>query len=236
LKKYTVFTVFIMLGFVFLSACDREITLIDDPQDQIRVVGSATITTSPDTAITQLGVQTYNSEIEPAIDENNRKSDAVQAALIRQGIAEEDMQTTSFNIYPQRDYSNDRPEEIIGYQVSNMVSVVIRDLDSVGEVLQIALDAGANTVSSVSFTLDDPIPFMNEARVKAIEDARQKAESMAQAADIELGKVKSITETSYSVPIATRADYAEDAYKSGVPIQSGELELTMSVEMVFEIP
>jgi uncharacterized protein YggE len=208
----------------------------DEERDRIRVTGTATIKKSPDIATTQIGVQTFSEEIEPAIAENNEKSSAVQEALRQHGVEEKDMRTVSFNVFPQRDYKNDRPNEIIGFQVDNIISVVLRDLASVGKTLQAAITAGANNISGVSFTLADPEPVTNEARTKAIEDARQRAESMAEAAGIELGKVISITELSQSGPIITRAAYDETAFENEVPIQPGELELTVSVEMVFAIP
>jgi uncharacterized protein YggE len=237
LKKNVFYTMLLILGLVSLYACEREtIVMSDENLNQIRVVGSASITTSPDIATVQIGVQTFNSELEAAIDENNRKSEAIQTALRQQGVEEKDIKTSSFNVYPQRDYQNNKPDVIVGYQVDNTVSAVIRDLDSVGKTLQAAIDAGANNIYGISFSLDDPRPFEDEARVKAIEDAREKAESMAEAAGIKLGKVLSINEISGSSPAVARAEYDEAVYKAEVPIQPGELELTMSVEVVFEIP
>jgi uncharacterized protein YggE len=234
LKKYTML---VILGLVALSACERETILTtDEARDRIRVVGTATIRTSPDIATTQIGVQTFSKEVEPAIAENNEKSEAVQEALRQQGVEEKDMRTVSFNVFPQRDYQNNRPNEIIGFQVDNMISVVLRDLTSVGKTLQAAITAGANNISGVAFTLADPEPFRNEARTKAIEDARQRASSMAEAAGVELGKVISIAELSQPGPIIARAAYDEAAFKNEVPIQPGELELTVSVEMAFAIP
>ena len=237
LKKRTIFTTLIILGLFALSACERETILMSDEHlNQIHVVGTGTVTASPDIATAQIGVQTFSSEVEPAINENNRKSDAIQATLRKQGIEEKDMRTSSFSIYPQRDYHHDKPDEIIGYQVNNTISVIIRDLDSVGEILQAAIDAGSNNIYGINFTLDDQEPFEDEARVKAIEDAREKAESMAEAAGINLGKVLSISESSGSWPIMAKADYDRMESGGAVPIQPGELELTISVEMVFEIP
>ena len=227
----------VILGLVALSACEDETIIFpaDEQQNRIRVVGAVTITTSPDIATASLGVQTFDREVEPAVDDNNRKAEAIIEALLGQGVEEKDVKTTSFNIYPQRDYTNNNPNEIIGYQVNNTVSVTLRDLDSVGKALQKAIDAGANTVSSLIFTLDDPEPIRQQARTKAIEDARERAESMATAAGIELGKVVNISELSAPGPIIYRAELEDAAYKSGVPVQPGELGLTVQVELVFAI-
>jgi uncharacterized protein YggE len=237
-KIYTMYAVLIVMALAALSACDRETVIMPDSDDnRIYVTGSATIITSPDIAIAQLGVQTFNKELEPAVDENNTRTDAIIATLRAQGVDEKDMKTSSFNIYPQREYrDNENIYEIVGYQVNNTLSVTLRDLDSVGKSLQMAITAGANNISGISFTLDDPEPVRNEARTKAIEDARQRAESMAEAAGVELGSVLNITETSSPGVIISRdASYDETAIKSDVPVQPGELELTVQVSMTFAI-
>jgi len=235
-KKYVMYTALIALALVALAACERETVIMPDSEDnRIHVTGMATVTTSPDIAITQIGVQTFNKEVEPAVDENNRKTDAVIAALRSQGVADKDIRTTSFNIYPQRDYK-ENTYEVVGYQVNNTVSATLRDLDSVGKTLQLTIAAGANNISGISFTLDDPEPFRDEARTKAVEDARRRAEGMAEAAGIELGKVISISESSYSGYVVARGESYDVAMaKEEVPIEPGELELTVQVSMVFEI-
>ena len=234
-KTYVMYTVLIALGLIALSACDRETVIMPDADDnRIYVTGTATMITTPDIAITQIGVQTFDKEVEPAVDENNRRAEAIIAALRAQGVEERDMKTSYFNIYPQRDY-NENTYEIIGYQVNNTISVTLRDLDAVGKTLQVAITAGANTISGLSFTLDDPEPFRDEARTKAIEDARRRAESMAEAAGIELGKVISISETSSGYYIARSESYDAAMVKEEVPVQPGELEVTIQVSMVFEI-
>lgn len=230
------YTILIILGLIALSACDRELVVsTDEQQNQIRVIGVATIKKSPDIATARIGVQTFSGEIEPAVAENNEKTEAVLQALRQQGVAEEDIKTASFNVYPQRDYSNNKPNEIIGFQVDNMISVVLRDLTSVGKALQMAITAGANNVSGISFTLDDPEPVRNEARTKAIQNASQRAESMAKAAGVELGKAIMINELSQPGPIIARSGFDEAAVKSEVPIEPGELEVTVQVEVVFAI-
>jgi uncharacterized protein YggE len=234
LKKYTIL---IILGLIaLLSACERETVIYpEEGRDQMRVVGYATITAAPDIATSQLGVQTFATEVEPAVAENNRKTQAIIDALIREGIAEKDIQTSQFSIYPQRNYEDNKPEEIIGYQVNNTLSVVMRDLEAVGEVLQSAIDAGTNNISGVTFSLDDPEPLRKDARIQAIKDARDRAESMAEAAGIKLGDVISLNELTYPGPITVRADYDKAAAEAAVPIQPGELELTVQIELVFEI-
>lgn len=234
MRKYAI--AIIVLGAVFLSACEDEtIILSGEPQDQIRVAGTATVKAIPDIATTEIGVQTFSKEVEAAVAENNRKSDAIITALKGLGIAEKDIQTSRFNIYPQRNYWDDKPDEIVGFQVDNMVSATVRDITLIGKALQAAIDAGANNIHGVNFSLDDPIPVRDEARVEAIKDARRRADIMAEAAGIEVGKVINITEMSYQGPIIMRGEYDDAAIKAEVPIEPGEVELTIQVEVVFAI-
>jgi len=103
--------------------------------------------------------------------------------------------------------------------------------------LQASIDAGANNINRLNFTLDDPTSLRDEARAEAIKDARRRADIMAEAAGIEVGKVISITETSYGGPIIERANYDKAVFDEGasVPIEPGELELTIQVQMVYGI-
>lgn len=238
MRKYVILIILGLIVFSLLGCEGETIVLPGDQYNQIRVAGTATVKAAPDIATVEIGVQTFNEEVEAAVAENNRKSDDIISALKANGIAESDIQTSRFNIYPQRDYWDEEGRnEIIGYQVDNMVSVTIRNLDSVGEVLQEAVDAGANNIYGVNFTLDDPSSLRDTARVEAVKDARQRAEVMAEAAEIELGDVTSITEMSYGGPIIAREEYDSAVAKGGemVPIEPGELELTIQVEVTFAI-
>ncbi len=228
--------ILIILVALFLSACeDTTIVMPGGQQDQIRVAGTATIKAEPDIATVEIGVQVFNEEVEAAVTENNKKVESVIAALRRQGVAENDIKTSRFNIYPQKDYSEDRKGEIIGFQVDNVVSVTLRDLTAIGETLQATINAGANNIYGINFTLDDPTALRDEARAEAIKDARRRADIMAEAAGIQVDKVISITETSYPGPIIARAEFDDAAVKANVPIMPGELELTLQVEVVFAI-
>ena len=233
MKKYVIL---VILGALFLSACgDETIILPSDQQNQIHVAGTATIKATPDIATVEIGVQTFDEDVEEAVAENNEKADDIIAAMRQQGVAEKDIQTSRFNIYPQRDYQNNRPDKIIGFQVNNTVSATVRDLDTIGKVLQATIDAGANNINGLNFSLDDPTSLRDEARAKAIKDARRRADIMAEAAGIQVGNVISITETSYPGPIIARESYDKAAFDSEVPIQPGELELTIQVQVVFAI-
>jgi len=233
LKKLTIL---LALSLVVFYGCDgtENITLSPTAQNQMQVIGTATIKKAPDMAISQIGVQTINKELDPAINENNSKAAAIIDALKQLGIADKDIQTTSFNITPQRDYANNKPNEIIGYQVDNMLSVNFRDLTKIGVGLQKSVNAGANNIYGISFTFADPTSLQDEARTEAIKDAVKKAKSMADAAGIKLGKITSINEITSS-GIISRMDYSKAEASAAVPVESGEIGLTVQVQIVYTL-
>lgn len=222
-----------------LSGCETGDTIISPTggtDDRIYVNGSATVTANPDIAQAQLGVQTFADSVAEAVAENNTRSAAIQAAMSAQGIAAKDMHTTGFNVYPQMDYEKDRAGVVVGYWATNTLNVRMRNLAKVGEVLQAGIEAGANNVSGLYFSLEDPDSLLQEARVQAVADARQRAVALVEAAGAKLGKVLSIRETSpWYGPVMARADFDKAEGAASVPVQPGELEVTGQVEVVFAI-
>jgi uncharacterized protein YggE len=228
------------LLLALLSGCETGDTVIapaDSGEDRIYVSGSATVKADPDLAQAQLGVQTFADSVSKAVAENNARSGAIQAALAAQGIGAKDMKTSGFNVYPQMDYEKHRSGVVVGYWATNTLGVKIRELAKVGQILQAGIAAGANNVSGLYFSLEDPDSLLQEARVQAVADARRRAEALVGAAGGKLGKVLSIRESSpWYGPVMARADFAKNAAGvEMVPVQPGELEVTGQVEVVFEI-
>ena len=224
---------------VVLSGCEGDTIVYPDSQqqatDRIFVSGSGTAISAPDIARAQLGVQIFDANVDLALAANNDLSAAVLNALALEGVATTDVQTSSFTVSVQRDYKLEEQEQIVGFWVNNTVAVTLRDLDRVGQVLQAALTAGANTVYNLVFALEDPEPLLRQARTRAVEDAQRRAQDLTQAAGIKLGKVLSIQETSApSGPIYGRGDF-DSAAAEAVPVQPGELTVTVQVQVVFEI-
>lgn len=240
-RPSTTFHLYLMAAaaaFALQGCCgDTRISPTSSPLEEntIHVSGSATVAVSPDVARTQVGVQVFDEAVTEAVSANNQTTAAVIAAVKELGVESRDVETTRFTISPQRDYQRDRPDSILGYWVNNEVSVTIRDLSNVSQVLQAAIDAGANTISGVTFSLADPEPAKETARTRAVEDARRRAEVLAEAAGVSVGKVLSIREVSLSAPPIFRGDAMEEMATGAVPIESGELEITAQVQVVFEI-
>ena len=205
----------------------------------ITVVGEGKVSAKPDVAQAQIGVEVFAPTVQEATRENNERMGAVMAKLKELGIAEKDIQTSSYSIYSERRYpeaplSEGEPEEEITYRVSNMVQVTIRQLDQVGEIIDEAVAAGANSVYGVSFAIDDPSELQGEARTLAIANAKTRAEELAQLAGVKLGPVMVVSEV-IGAPGFRGYGGGELAMPMAPPISSGELELTLQVQVTYAI-
>lgn len=205
----------------------------------IWVTGQGEVTVVPDVAILSLGVEAQAITVQQAMDEAAIAMDQVMAALRANGVAERDIQTQWFNIYPVRDWIDEGREILIGYRVSNTVSAKIRDVAATGSIIDRVAEAGGDLarIQGVSFTVDDPSQYHSEARAKAIADAQAKAQHLAALAGVDLGRPFYISESGGFVPIYR--DYGYGMLEAGVvpptPISPGETEVTLTVQMAFAI-
>ena len=208
----------------------------DANKGEITVSGVGSVNVNPDVAYISLGVNTQNVNPKTALEDNNRLIANVIDAIKGMGIAEKDIRTTDFNMYPNYDYSDKSGQRISGYSVNNSVSVVIRDIAIAGDVLGAAADAGANVSGGVQFGLLDNSAAYNEALALAIANASGKAKTIADALGKPIGSPVSVTESlSYYSPYSAGAmnmSVAADA--GGVPVQSGKLTVTANVQMVYD--
>ncbi len=201
----------------------------------ISVSGSGTVAAIPDMATIRVGVSTRDASPAKALKDNNAKVAKLFEALERFGIQKRDIQTSSFNVNPvhTRRRPPNTPPKIEAYDVSNSVTVRLRDLDKLGALLDALVTAGANRLNGISFGVSDLDDKTNEARKLAVKDAKARAELYAQEADVDVGKVMSISESSIRRPrpmMQMRAMSAES-----VPIARGEQTISASVTVVFEI-
>ena len=207
------------------------------PPATMSVSGHGAVNMVPDTASVVLGVTTNEATLEEAQSEATAAMEAIIAALKAAGVEDRDIQTTNFSVNIIYDYDNSGyPTRIIGYQVSNQVAVKVRDLDSLGTLLDAVVAEGANTIYGISFFVDDPSAATSQARQLAVEDALKKANELASAAGLEVARVTYITE-SYSPPPAPYYAGAADAAAEAapVPIQAGSTEVAVDVQMSFEL-
>ena len=204
----------------------------------IAVSGTGLVTGTPDTLIIDLGVQVLRPSVDEAAGEAARLAQAVIDALKAQGVDEKDIQTTNYSIYPEYDYRNDA-QTLRGYRVSNTVSVKVRNLDSAGAVIDAATAAGGDDtiVNNIRFDLEADGALITAAREAAWNDARAKAEQLAELAEVRLGKAVTISENSSASPppIVYAEERAGVAFDAATPIQAGESQVSVVITVQFAI-
>jgi len=207
-------------------------------RDTISIDGEGKVTAKPDLAHVSLGVQTDAATVKDAQAQNTLKMNAIIAAIKGMKVDEKDIQTSNYNIYPRYDYSNGK-QNIIGYTVSQNVDVKVRNLDDVGSILAKAGELGANQVGGVQFTIDDPKALQAEARLKALADARKKADEIASQLGLTIVKVVTFSESSGNgpgpMPFALMAKSADGEAVPSPQIESGSLDVMSNVTVTFEV-
>ncbi len=206
-------------------------------QTGIWVTGEGRVSVVPDVAILGLGVEAQAETVEQAMGEAATAMDAIMQALLANGVAEEDIRTRWFSIYPVWRYIGGY-EIFDGYHVTNMITVKIRDMDNVGHIIDAAAKAGGDLtrISWVSFMVDDPSQYYEQALAEAVLDAKAKAELMAELTGVQLGAPIYISEGWY---YPYYLDYGYRVYTAEgfvtTPISPGETEIYATVQIVFSI-
>lgn len=233
--------VFVATALLFAACADEttSVTVSQPSESGISVTGNGSVTVVPNIAVLSLGVEVTAKTVAVARSQAAEAMAAVQLTLEENGIAVEDIKTTSFSIQPQYNFERDEPPEVTGYSVSNRVTVKVREIDDVSDVLDAAAEAGGDQVriNGISFTVDEPEQYQDEARVLAVEDARGRAQQLATLAGVSLGGVRSISESGGSVPFdrgfGGGVVMAEAA--ASTPISPGETEISLSVFVTYDI-
>jgi uncharacterized protein YggE len=218
------------------TGAPREAALVDT----VSVTGTARVRTPPDRFSFSVGVQTQAPTVEEAVNENNTRVAAVTAALKKAGAQPDEIQTSGFSIYPQQDYSQQgHLPRLLGYQVTNNLTVTKKQIAEAGKLLQAAIAAGVNTSSGLSFSVSDPARGRNEGLRAAFEDARAKATLLATAAGRSLGQAIAITEGAepnvVPRPVMRGVQAMAAKIDSEVPVETGTEELTFTVSVVFAL-
>jgi uncharacterized protein YggE len=208
----------------------------DAPVRNITVNGSGQVTLNPDVAYVYIGVQSQSDDVSGALSENNGKAQAIAAALSELNIASEDIQTSSFNIYPQQQYGPDGQQTATTYVVNNTVYVTVRDLSQLGRLLDLVVRSGANSINGITFDVLDKSSAISEARRLAVESAQNQAEEVAAAAGVTLGELQTMS-VYFTQPAATvyeaKGGFATDA--SQVPLSAGQLVIRADVNASYFI-
>ena len=219
---------------------DRATPVVTPPPATMSVSGHGAVTLEPDTASVVLGVTINAETLSAAQAEATTKMEAITAAVRAAGVEERDIQTTNYSVNVIYDYDNNgNPNRVIGYGVSNQMAVKVRDLDAVGSLLDAVVAEGANQIHGIGFFVEDTGAAASQARTLAVEDAMRKADELAAAAGLEVARVTYITESSSPPPApyyaGAGADMAESAPRAAVPIQAGSSEVSVDVQISFEL-
>lgn len=208
------------------------------PVNSISVSGSGDASGTPDVAYINLGADTTDADVGKAVETANTEMAAIIAAITDMGIDAKDIQTTNFNVYPEDKYdANGQPTGQRVYHVQNSLSVTVRDITKASAVIDAGLKAGADTVNGLSFGIADTSALEQEARLKAVEDARKRAGQLADAVGVKLGApiiVSEITGGSFPQPMAYAAQ-ATGLGGGGPQITPGQLQVSIQVNVTFAI-
>ena len=215
----------------------------------IWVTGTGQVSMEPDLAVLNLGVESTADTVADANSSAANAMDAIMTSLMENGVEERDIQTHNFNVRPQYEWieieengrrSNRR--ELVGYEVTNSLTARIRDLESVGNVIDEVIAAGgdATRFDGIRFTVEDTSEVMSQLREKAVTDAMEKAQQIADVAGVTLGSLGYITDSSIRTqsvdPYQPRAAFALEAVESATTsISGGELEVSLTVHAAFSI-
>lgn len=216
----------------------KYIGSIPNQRDTISIDGEGKVTAKPTLGQISAGLYTEGQDIPAVQNENSRKVNAMVAAMKDLGVSEADLQTSNYNISPKYEYK-DGTQRVIGYSVSQSIEVKVRDLSKVGAVLSRIGQLGANQVNGVNFTIDDPSSLKQEARRKALEDARAKADELAKALGVDIVRVVTFSESG-AVPVSPMPFYRADAAVAvsapvAPDIQTGSLDVLSRVSVTYEI-
>ncbi len=203
----------------------------------IRVTGEGTVSAIPDTATIHSGVVTQAKTAVEALEQNKIALEKMMADLKRLEIAEKDIQTSRFRVQPIYDRAIQREwgPTIVGYRVSTYLRIRVRNIKSLGELLDTLIRSGSNQMSGISFAVDNKSSIMNKARAKAVEDAKARADLYAKSAGVAVGKVISIDEQRAVVPRPVFFGRAMEAKTTGVPVAIGEQDFRATINMTFEL-
>jgi uncharacterized protein YggE len=205
----------------------------------VSVTGVGRVTLTPDRASFTVGVQTVAPSLGTATQENAARMTAIVAALRQAGATDRELRTTGLSIYPQQTAQEGKPPRVVAYQVSNNVTVTRDDVATIGRLLEAAVQAGANTVSGVNFSVSDSARGRDTGLQAAFADAKAKADVLARSAGRALGRALAITEGGAAMPPGPMPMYRHaemaQAASFAAPVESGAEEIAFTVSVVFEL-
>lgn len=227
-----------------LLACATETYAADAKQRTLSLTGRAEVTAAPDMATISAGIVTEEKSARKALNDNNAAMAGVLQTITSAGVADKDIQTSNFSIQPKYTYpprSEDgaqKPPSIVGYTVSNDISVIVRDLSKLGSIMDAVVTSGANRMNRLSFSIADPEPLRNQARKAAVAEALARAKLYADAAGVSLGPILTISESAEVMPprpMVMSRMAVQAAPEARVPVAEAEQVIKATVDIVWTL-
>ena len=224
-------------GAASVASADSSTPTTQSGVRTLMVTGIGKITTIPDVAYITIGVHTEGKVVAEALQSNTAQAVKVAEALKGLGVDTKDIQTTSFNIYPQQTYNQQGQLEGTQYIVDNSVYVTVHDLSKVGDILSAVVSSGANNINGIQYDIADKDKALTEARNLAVQNALLQATDLAKAAGVNLGPVETINAiNNIPVPIyEAKGSVAMASANANVPVSAGQLTITVQVTATYEI-
>jgi uncharacterized protein YggE len=242
--KYKLTLIVVALATIFaLSACASVPASAAGTDTNIRTLnatGEGKVYLVPDIAYINIGVHSEAASVAEALKDNNAQAQAIQKALTDMGVDVKDIQTSAFNVYPMQQ-QNPKPGStdttpVTVYVVDNTVSVTVRDLQKLGDLLDTVVSSGANNINGIQFDVANKEAALTEARKQAIQDAQRQAQEIASAAGVVLGPVQSLNVNAIGNPgplYAGKGGFA--TADASVPVSAGQLLITASANVTYII-
>ena len=228
----------LLIAAALLSACSGSVQFGQAQPRTINVTGNAQVILAPDIAYISIGVHTEAQTAKEAVDSSNTQTQAVIDAIKGQGVDAKDIQTTNFSVYQQIKTGPNGENQGIYFVTDNTVYVTMRDLSKIGNILDTSVAAGANNIYGITFDVQDKEKATQTGRDEAMADALAQAEQLAKATGATVGPVQSITyysNTPSPIYYDTKAVPAGVGGGGSVPISSGQLTLTVTVNVIYEL-
>src|SRR5215217_8452675 len=221
-----------------LSGCDASsgpTGTADKETRQVTVVGAGEVQGTPDTLTVNASIEFVAPDVTGAMNQTSDRQQAVIDALVGSGIDRKDISTTQVSLQPQ--FAGGDSTTIIGYRASNSIDVKIRKLDSASAALALIVSTGggATRINSVNYSIDDDSQLVKDARSRAFNDAKDRAQQYAQLASLDLGKVMSITESGGATPPTPMPYSRGGAEMAAVPLEPGQQTVGFSVTVIWEL-
>ena len=217
-----------------IAGCDSQAgSATSSSPRQVTVIGSGQVQGAPDTLTAQVGIEVVAPDATAAMNQTSDSQRAVIDSLTACGTDAEDISTTGVNLQPQYGENS----TVTGYRAANTISVRVRDLDAAPGTLAAIIDAGgdATRINSVSFSIEDDSKLLSDARTKAFEDAKGRAQQYAELSELSLGTIISISETHGGGPPMPVPMPRADAMAAAVPLEPGEQTVSFSVTAIWEL-